>query len=143
VFNNPGGIVFDGASTFYVADTLNNNIRAITAGMVSTLAGSVKGAIQGLGSADGTGSAALFNSPLALAIDATATYLYVADTNNATVRRVTIATGEVHTILGNAATPLLETAPGALPAAAVAQGVALDATHLYLATNDAVLVTLY
>jgi hypothetical protein len=139
-FSSPGGIVFDGAATFYVADTFNNNIRAIKGGNVSTLAGSTTG---GIGSADGTGSAALFSSPTALAIDATATFLYVADTNNATVRRITIATGEVDTIVGSAAAPILETAPGALPATAVGQGVALDATHLYLATNDALLVTPY
>jgi len=140
MFNGPIGIAVDGSGNLYVADSGNNTIRKITSsGVVTTIAGT-PGVV---GSADGTGSAALFSSPTALAIDATATFLYVADTNNATVRRITIATGEVDTIVGSAAAPILETAPGALPATAVGQGVALDATHLYLATNDALLVTPY
>jgi DNA-binding beta-propeller fold protein YncE len=141
-FSGPGGIAYDALhNVFYLADTPNNNIRVITtAGVVSTLAGDTS-ANPVAGSADGNGSAAKFNSPMAITLDANSTYLYVADTNNATVRRIAITTGLVDTLVGNASIQNLQTVTGALPAAAICQGVALDPTGLllYLTTNDAVL----
>ena len=66
------------AGTVYVADSNNNTIRQITpAGVVTTLAGQA----GFFGSNDGTGSAARFGNPQAIAVDDTGT-LYVADTNN-------------------------------------------------------------
>ena len=53
------------AGTIYVLDTANHRIRTITtAGVVSTLAGSGTA-----GSADGTGAAASFNTPLGITVD--------------------------------------------------------------------------
>ena len=79
----------------YVADTNNNTIRQITpAGAVTTLAGMA----PQFGSSNGIGSAARFGGPQALAVDDTGT-LYVADTNNQTIRKVT-ADGVVTTIAG-------------------------------------------
>lgn len=52
------------------------------------------------GSADGSGTAALFNFPDGLAVDASEN-VYVADTNNHTIRRVT-PQGEVSTLAGSA-----------------------------------------
>jgi sugar lactone lactonase YvrE len=143
LFNGPSSMVYDGSSTIYVADTLNNNIRSIDlAGNVKTIAGS-QTVNPAAGSADGIGSAARFNNPMALALDATHTYLYVADTNNATVRRIKLSTQEVVTLIGTTVVPNLQTSTGVLPAAAIGQGLALDATHLYLITNDAVLTSPY
>ncbi|MDR2207855.1 MAG: SMP-30/gluconolactonase/LRE family protein, partial [Azoarcus sp.] len=77
----------------YVADSHNNRIRKITsAGDVSTLAGGREGF------ADGIGSAAKFLHPKGIAIDA-AGNLYVADTHNHCIRKVTPA-GEVSTLAG-------------------------------------------
>ena len=74
----------------------NNTIRKITpAGVVSTLAGADRP-----GAPTGTGSAARFNVPSGVAVDA-AGNVYVADTNNSTIRRVTPA-GVVTTLAGNA-----------------------------------------
>ncbi|MHB8420608.1 MAG: hypothetical protein ACYDCL_21255, partial [Myxococcales bacterium] len=64
-------------------------------GVVTTLAGSPGVA----GSADGTGAAASFNSPDGLAFDG-AGNLYVADSKNATIRQVLVATGAVTTVAG-------------------------------------------
>ncbi|MGD0275907.1 MAG: hypothetical protein ABSB79_07615, partial [Syntrophales bacterium] len=68
----------------YAVDTFNNIIRkiVISTGVVTTLAGTA--GVQG--SADGTGSAALFRWPEGITTDGS--NLYVADTFNHTIRRI-------------------------------------------------------
>ena len=85
-FNQPFGVVVDGATNLYVADFYNNCIRLVTpAGIVTTLAGSVTGNI---GTNDGTNTSAEFRHPIGLCLDA-ATNIYVADYYNSTVRKIT------------------------------------------------------
>ncbi len=85
-FHQPNGVAVDGATNLYVADTANNCIRLVTpAGTVTTLAGSINGDI---GSANGTNTSAGFYYPSGLCLDA-ATNIYVADTYNSTVRKIT------------------------------------------------------
>jgi len=96
-FDLPRGVAADGAGNAYVADQENHTIRKITpAGLVSTFAGTagVKG------SADGTGAAASFDRPEGVATD-TASNVYVADSNNQTIRKIT-PTGVVTTLAGTA-----------------------------------------
>ena len=95
-FTHTMGIAVDSVGNVYVTDMDNHTIRKITqSGVVTTLAGS-----PGVsGSADGTGSAARFNCPVGLAIDALGN-LYVGDTNNCTIRKVTPA-GVVTTLAGS------------------------------------------
>ena len=96
-FGGPWGVAVDGGGTVEVADLNNHTIWKITpAGEVTTLAGSSGKS----GSADGTGSAALFHVPTAVAADSTGN-LYVADSANFTVRKLTPA-GEVTTFAGSA-----------------------------------------
>ena len=81
-FNGPSGVAVDAAGAVYVADQKNHTIRKITAdGVVNTLAGRA----HRKGSADGIGTAARFNWPLGIAVDAAGT-VYVADTENHTIR---------------------------------------------------------
>jgi alpha-tubulin suppressor-like RCC1 family protein/DNA-binding beta-propeller fold protein YncE len=98
-FNYPYGIAVDSAGNVYVGDTHNQTVRKITpAGVVTTLAG-LAGAY---GSADGTGSSARFNGPEGVAVDG-ADNVYVADSSNHTIRKVTPA-GVVSTLAGLAGT---------------------------------------
>ncbi len=93
-FYHPSGVAVGSDGTIYVADRLNYRVRAIsTAGQVTTLAGSMMG-----GSDDGAGSAARFWSPEGIAVDA-ADNVFVADTGNSRVRRVTPG-GQVTTVAG-------------------------------------------
>lgn len=85
-FYLPHGIAVDSAGNLYVADTGNNEIRKISSSdVVSTLAGS-----GAQGHADGTGSAASFDNPFGVTVDAEGN-LYVADTFNNEIRKVTAA----------------------------------------------------
>jgi sugar lactone lactonase YvrE len=96
-FDYPRGIAIDGSGNLYVADTGNNVIRKITfGGGVTTLAGTP----GVLGSADGTGAAAAFNFPSGIAVDGSGN-VYVADTNNNTVRKINPG-GGVTTLAGTA-----------------------------------------
>jgi gliding motility-associated-like protein len=96
-FNNPHGVACDKWGNVYIADRLNHRIRKISAGnVVTTLAGS--GAIGGF---DGTGTAASFYEPWGIACD-TSGNIYVADTKNYKIRKITPA-GVVTTIAGTGA----------------------------------------
>lgn len=91
----PQGVAVDGNGNVYVADTNNHTIRKVTpVGVVTTLAGSPRVS----GTADGTGSAAQFSSPQGVAVDGSGN-VYVADTANHTIRKVT-PSGIVITIGG-------------------------------------------
>lgn len=95
-FSMPYGLAVDAAGTVYVADTWAHTIRKIMAdGTVSTLAGMA----YTPGAADGTGSAARFNKPMDVAVDASGDVL-VADEQNHAIRKIT-PDGVVTTIAGS------------------------------------------
>jgi sugar lactone lactonase YvrE len=122
LFNHPAGIAVDNAGNAYVADTNNNTIRklVIASGAVTTLAGQA----GVTGSANGTGTAARFNGPSGIAVDATGN-LYVADTLNHTIREIT-PTGVVTTIAGAAGTSGFVDATGSAAQFHGPQGLVLD-----------------
>lgn len=94
-FADPFGVVRDAAGNLYVTDGGDNNsIRKISPqGVSSTLAGGSEGY------AEGSGAAAAFNTPSGLAIDGDGN-LYVADTGNNAIRKVT-PQGLVSTLAGD------------------------------------------
>jgi sugar lactone lactonase YvrE len=129
-FSFPGGVATDGTN-LYVADERNHTVRkvVIATGEVTTLAGTA----GAFGTVDGTGSAARFNRPCGL--DLSGTDLYVADSTNDTIRKVSVVTGEVTTVAG---------IPGAIGSAdgtggearfAYPDGIASDGTNLYVADS--------
>jgi streptogramin lyase len=99
-FAESKGLAVDGAGNVYVADSGNFTIRRVSpAGLVTTWAGLA----GNNGSADGAGSTARFNNPTGVAVD-TATNVYVADTWNHTIRKISPAR-VVRTLAGLAGSP--------------------------------------
>ena len=99
-FSAPYGVAADGNGNLYVADRNNHTIRKVAPGGVATTLAGLAGSY---GSADGTGSAARFTFPQGVAVD-TGGNVYVADTLNYTIRKVT-PDGAVTTLAGFAGNP--------------------------------------
>ncbi|MDR0352730.1 MAG: hypothetical protein LBI02_05090 [Opitutaceae bacterium] len=109
LFNAPGALAVRGGN-LYVADTGNSTIRAISPdARVATLAGQAGSASH----ADGKGTGARFNHPEGIAATGAGadTVLYVADTGNHVIRKITSG---LPTLSGSAGTagPLVTTLAG-------------------------------
>jgi len=126
LFFRPAGIATDGVNVF-VADYGNRTIRkvAVTTGEVTTLAGSPV-----MGAADGTGAAGRFYFPRGITTDGTS--LFVADTGNLTIRRVTIATGQVSTLAGSPGAAGTADGTGVAAKFFFPYGITTDGTNLYV-----------
>lgn len=97
-FSGPSGLVVVASGDIFVADQGNHTIRKIAAGgVVTTFAGTA--GVQG--SADGTGAAASFFHPFAIAVDSQGN-LFVTDKDNKKIRKITAA-GVVSTFAGSGA----------------------------------------
>ncbi len=130
-FDGPAGLAFDRVGNLYVVDDRSDTLRKITPdGRVTTLAGKAySGAVDS--STDGAGSAGHFYRPSGVAVDSSGT-IYVADTGNHTIRRVT-ADGVVSTLAGLARNPGKADGTGAEARFRAPISVALDvAGNLYV-----------
>lgn len=98
---NPQGIAIDNLGNLYIADSINQVVRQVTAatGQISTVAGMV-GAARYTGDG-GPAVRATLNNPLAVALDG-AGNLYIVDQGNNAIRKVIAATGQITTVAGGA-----------------------------------------
>jgi len=93
------GIAVDGAGNIYIADSGNNRVRKVSAatGLISTVAGNGTGAYNG----DGIpATSAYVNRPARIALDV-AGNIYIADSYNQRIRKVSAATGLISTVAGS------------------------------------------
>ncbi len=127
-FNSPDGMTISGQN-LYLCDTNNSDIRQINVanGTVTTIAGTANIS----GTEDGTGPAAHFNLPTQIATDGTA--LYVADSGNSTIRRITLADMKVKTVGGQAGTAGKTEGNSDKSLFSGPRGVAVDKKAIYVA----------
>jgi hypothetical protein len=92
--NAPQGVAISPSGTLYIADTGNHRIRAVTAGIITTLAGNGTAGFSGDGAA---ATAATLANPTALAVNATGALL-LCDTANQRIRQ--IRSGVITTLAG-------------------------------------------
>ena len=94
------GLAFDPAGNLYFTDSYHNMIRKVTpAGQVSLFSGGPATDGSNYGSNDGSATNARFNVPTGLASDGS--FLYVTDSYNSLIRKVSLADGSVSTLAGN------------------------------------------
>ncbi len=100
--DHPSAAAFDAQGDLYIADTRNNLVREVTAstGKISTFAGSPPPAASGYTGDAGLATLATLNAPSGLAVDP-AGNVYIADTQNNAIRKVSAATGDISTIAEN------------------------------------------
>lgn len=92
----PSGLAVDDAGNWYIADTANNRIRKInSAGMITTIAGT---GVPGSSGDNGPATVAQLSAPRSVATDSQHN-LYIADTGNNRVRKITPG-GILATVVG-------------------------------------------
>jgi len=132
-FDYPCGVTTDGTS-LYVADSNNNRIRRIeiATSAVTTVAG------DGLPTSTDctvTGLGASFSSPRSITTNGT--FLYVADTNNHSIRRIAIGgTWAVETVAGDGTLGATDCTVGVGASFNLPRGITTDGTFLYVTDTD-------
>ncbi|GAB2878356.1 hypothetical protein GCM10027046_02960 [Uliginosibacterium flavum] len=127
-FNDPDGLSVDSLGNVFVVEGNSHTIRKITAaGVVTTFCG-----LAGTsGSTDGNCASARFNRPHDITQDSSGN-LYVTDTLNRTVRKITAA-GVVTTLAGSAGTAGYIDGPLAASRFTLPTAITIDATgNLYI-----------
>jgi uncharacterized protein (TIGR03437 family) len=134
--NSPLGVIVDSSGNFYIADSINQVIRKVTpSDQISTVAGN-----NALGAGfSGDTSAPLnaqLNNPSAVALDS-AGNLYIADTANNRVRKVSFSANTITTYAGSGGTTFSGDGLPAVDASLNApRGLAFDAAgNLYIADS--------
>jgi len=133
-FNGPQGVAVDKDNNVYVADTGSHLMRKITA--AGTVVTTIGGTVHTLGKADtgkddeGNAVATTFSSPEGVAVDSSGN-VYVVDTGNSTIRKITSA-GVVTTFAGTGTAGLAD-GPKATATFNSPEGVAVVGNNIYVA----------
>ena len=129
--DRPPGVALDAAGNLYIADYWNNRIRKVApGGTITTVAGNGVGGYSGDG---GPATAASLAYPAGVVVDA-AGNLYIADHDNARIRKVTPG-GTITTVAGNGVHGYSgDGGPATAASLSYPKGVAVDAAgNLYIA----------
>ena len=114
----PTGLALDAAGNVYIADANFHRIwKVSTAGIITTAAGT---GFVGYSGDGGPAASAQLNTPTGVALDA-AGNMYIADTGNGRIRKVSAADGTIATIAHTSSAGI-----GSGPVAGLPQGIAVD-----------------
>lgn len=110
----PTGVTVDYSGNIYIADKSNQRIRKVAAGtnIITTVAGT---GVAGYSGDGGAAASAQINAPGTLQADA-AGNVYICDANNNRVRKITVSTNNISTIVGDGTTGGFAGVPTALQA---------------------------
>ena len=139
-FRSPQGLAIDTAGNVYIADSMNHVVRevSVSTGFINTVAGMPLS--PGYSGDGGQATQARLNTPTAVAVDG-AGNIYIADSLNHAIRKVSTLTGVITTVAGSGhASPGVDGFGDGGPATQAALGptdIAVDASaNLYIADTS-------
>jgi len=127
--NGPSGVAVDSAGNLYIADTLNNVVRKVSAGVIATVAGT---GTPGSGGDNGPPTSAQLYAPSGIAVDSSGN-LYIADSAN---NRIRLVSGGVIATIAGTGTPGLsgDNGPAINAQLYAPSGIAVDSSgNLFIA----------
>ncbi len=134
ILNRPSGVGVDSSGNVYIADAGNQRVRKVTVstGIITSIAGS---ATQGFSGDNGPATSAQLSNPTGVAVDS-AGNVYIADTNNQRIRKVSASGGVITTFAGGGPNPpgMADGGPATNAELYQPNGITVDtASNLYIA----------